>query len=285
MTDPDATSSVPAATIDTLTGVWNALSAIGESLTDADFKTPVGLPGWNVQAVYSHLIGTERMLEGLEAAPRRDASVLAPHVRNPIGDVIENEVALRAPRPGREVLAEWNDLIAARQRTLHAADAAYFAQPMMTPLGPGTMADFLAIRILDCWVHEQDVRWALGLEPTLSGPAAEHTVDRLCRTVPMVVGKRASAPEGAAVRVVIEPQRPGEVARDLSVEIRDGRARYVDAPTAPPLATVRFTTEAFVRLANGRRLTPDGSPDLSGVSLEGDSALAGKIATNFNQMI
>src|SRR5690606_28784111 len=119
----------------------------------------------------------------------------------------------------------------------------------------------------------------------LGGPAAEHTVDRLCRTIPMVVGKLAAAPEGAAVRVVIEPGRDGEVARDLHVEVHDGRARSVGVPTSPPVATVRFTTEAFVQLANGRRAERDGGVDLTGVTLDGDLDLARRIVTNFNQMI
>lgn len=285
MTASDVADAIPTRTIDTLVGVWGALSEIGAPLTEADFKAAVGLPGWNVQAIFSHVIGTERVLQGLETAPPRDASVPAPHVRNAIGEVVENEVALRAGRPGAEVLAEWNDLRAIRERTLREADAEYFAQPMMMPTGPGTMGEFLSIRILDCWVHEQDLRWALGLEPSLSGRAAEHTVDRLCRTIPMVVGKRAGAPEGAAVRVTIEPERAGEVARDLHIEVHEGRARYVDEPSNPPVATVRFTTEAFVQLANGRRPDPDGVVDLAGVTFEGDVALARKIATNFNQMI
>lgn len=285
MTDSEDVTGIPTPTIDTLVGVWGSLSAIGAPLTEAEFKAPLGLPGWNVQAVYSHVIGTERMLQGLDAARPRDPSMPAPHVRNPIGDLVENEVALRAHRRGVEVLAEWNDLKALRERTLREAGPEYFGRPMMTPTGPGTMGEFLSIRILDCWVHEQDLRWGLGLPANLGGPAAEHTVDRLCRTIPMVVGKRAATPDGAAVRITIEPQRDGEVARDLYLEVHEGRARYVDAPPTPPVAWVSFATEAFVQLANGRRADTDGSVDLTGVVLDGDLDLATRIATNFNQMI
>ena len=52
-------------------------------------------------------------------------------------------------------------------RTLAEADDEYFDQPMQTPTGPGTMTDFLATRILDCWVHEQDMRRALDLPSRL----------------------------------------------------------------------------------------------------------------------
>jgi uncharacterized protein (TIGR03083 family) len=275
VTEP--TTDVPTDVIDTLTGVWAELSRIGAPLTESQWKAPTRLPGWNVQAIYAHLIGTERMLEGLPGAPARDPLVATPHVRNAIGDIVENEVAWRAERSGAEVFAEWEDLRANREATLRAAGPEYFAQPMVNPTGPGTMTDFLAVRILDCWIHEQDVRQALSLPPRLDGPAAERTVDRLVRTIPIVVGKRAATPEGRAVRLVVT----GPVERDLLCEVNGGRAAFVEHSARPPLAIVTFTTEAFVELANGRR----PADDLTGVAIEGDAELGRKVASQFNMMI
>lgn len=273
----ESTTAVPADVIDTLAGVWAELSRLGAPLTESQWKAPTRLPAWNVQAIYAHLIGTERMLQGLPGAPARDPSVATPHVRNPIGDVVENEVAWRSGRPGAEVFAEWEDLRATREATLRAAGPDYFAQPMVNPTGRGTLTDFLAVRILDCWIHEQDVRHALSLPPRLEGPAAEHTVDRLVRTIPIVVGKRAATPEGRAVRIVVS----GPVERDLLCEVNGGRAAFVEQSAQPPLATVTFTTEAFVELANGRR----PADDLTGVTIEGDAEIGYKVASQFNMMI
>ena len=36
-----------------------------------------------------------------------------------------------------------------------------FAAEMQTPVGPAPMAEFISIRIMDAWVHEQDIRRAL----------------------------------------------------------------------------------------------------------------------------
>ena len=274
---PEPTTVVPTDVVDTLTGVWGEFSRLGAPLTESQWKAPTRLPAWNVQAIYAHLIGTERMLEGLPGAPERDPSVATPHVRNPIGDVIENEVAWRAGRSGAEVFAEWEDLRATREATLRGAGPDYFAQPAVSPTGPGTMTDFLAVRILDCWIHEQDVRRALSLPARLDGPAAEHTVDRLVRTIPIVVGKRAATPEGRAVRIVVT----GPVERDLLCEVNGGRAAFVDQAAQPPLATVMFTTDAFVELANGRR----PADDLDGVTIDGDAELGHNVATQFNMMI
>ena len=114
------------------------------------------------------------------------------------GQFNEAEVATRRANSGREVLAEWNALADLRLDTLRTADDAYFAREMMNPTGPGTMADFLQIRVLDCWIHEQDMRRAVERPGHMVGPAAEHTIDRLVRTIPIVVGKRAATPGGPA---------------------------------------------------------------------------------------
>ena len=56
------------------------------------------------------------------------------------------------------------------------------------------------VRVMDSWVHEQDVRVATGRPGHDSGPAAQLSLDRLCSAMPFVVGKQARAPEGASVR-------------------------------------------------------------------------------------
>src|SRR4029079_2733809 len=125
----------------------------------------------------------------------------------------------------------------------------YFAKEMSTPTGPGTMADFLHVRVLDCWIHEQDMARALAGPGHLGGAAAEHTVDRLLRTIPIVVGKRAATPEGRAVIIDII----GGVQRHIVCEVKDGRAAMVDAPALDPLATITLDSEVFIVLATGRR--------------------------------
>jgi uncharacterized protein (TIGR03083 family) len=198
-------------------------------------------------------------------------------VHNPIGELNEAEVAARRSRSGAEVLDEWNELRAVRERTLADADADYFARPMQTPTGPGTMTDFLGIRILDCWVHEQDMRRALALPGTFAVPAAERTVDGLTRSLPMVVGKRAACPEGGAITIELT----GPVARRFVCEVTGGRAAFVDAATASPLATITMDTESYLLLANGRR-TPAELADR--VSVGGDADLAGAALAGMNVM-
>jgi uncharacterized protein (TIGR03083 family) len=200
------------------------------------------------------------------------------HVKNPIGALNEAEVEARRPRTGAEVLGEWNDLVDVRLATLRGGDDAYFDQPMTTPIGPGTMADFLNIRVLDCWLHEQDMRRAVGQPGHLGGPAAEHTVDRLLRTIPIVVGKRAGTPEGGAVVIDIT----GDVSRHVVCKVNSGRAAIVAGASADPLTTITMDSEAFFILATGRRAAAEISDRLR---LDGDTALGRRVVDNLNMMI
>lgn len=267
---------IPNDIIDMLDETWTSVSEIGHSLTEAQWKSPTDLPGWSVQDNVSHLIGTERMLQGLEAAPRLDS--VGEWVRNDIGKFNEFEVEHRRSMSGASVLAEFDALTAERMATFRAADDDYFARPATTPVGPGDVALFLNVRVLDNWMHEQDIRRAVGQPGHLSCAAAAHTVDRLVMTIPIVVGKRAQTPDGGAVVIDIT----GGVERHLVAEVQNGRAALVPSPAAAPLATVTMDIETFVILAGGRR---PYSAVTSSVQLGGDTDLAERVVNNFNMMI
>lgn len=267
---------IPTDTIDKLEAIFRSTSQLCADLDQQQWKLATDCPGWSVQDNLAHMIGTERSLQGL---PRAGALATVPdHVKNPIGEFNEAEVEARRAMSGAQVLAEWNALVEQRLATLRGADEGYFAQEMMTPTGPGTMADFLHIRVLDCWIHEQDMRRALGRAGHGGGAPAEHTVDRLLRTLPIVVGKRAATPEGGAVVFDIT----GDVERHAVCEVNGGRAAFVDAPTAAPLATISLDSEAFVVLATGRR---NAAAMADRVHLSGDTALGKRIVDNLNMMI
>jgi uncharacterized protein (TIGR03083 family) len=268
--------TIPTDTIDKLDETFRNISELCATLTEAQWKTPTDLPGWTVQDNLSHLIGTEAVLQGLPRGEHRAPEV--EHVKNPIGRLNEDDVDLRRGRPGSEVLAEWDELAALRIATLRSADEAYFDAPAMTPTGPGTVADFLHIRVLDCWSHEQDIRRALDLPGSDANASAEHTIDRLIRTLPIVVGKRARTAEGDAVTIRLT----GPVEREMTYEVIDGRASQVEQPSKPPVATVSADSNTFVTLALGRRTA---SQLADRVSVEGDTELGQRIVEQLNMMI
>lgn len=268
--------TIPTDTIDKLRDVWASISELGAGLDESEWKTATDLPGWTVQDNLAHLIGTERTLQGL---PRPDhVAPDADHVKNPIGAANEIEVDSRRHLSGADVLNEWNDTVALRLATFEAGGDDYFEQPAMTPTGPGTVADFLHIRVMDCWAHEQDMRRAVGRPGGLDSASAAHSIDRLIRTLPIVVGKRAATPEGAAVAFDIT----GPVERHLVYEVRDGRAGLVDTSSAPPIATVSMDSETFAILAFGRRPAADV---LDRITFGGDVDHGRRIVDALNMMI
>jgi uncharacterized protein (TIGR03083 family) len=267
---------IPSDTLNKLEHSFRAVAALGAQLSSEQWKVATECPGWSVQDNLSHIIGTERLLQGLERTTHRAADLSV--AKNPMGEANEHEVDSRRHRSGAEVLAEWNELLELRVRTLRGADESYFTAEAMTPTGPGTVADFLHIRVMDVWVHEQDMRRALGMPGDDSSPSAEHSIDRLLRGVSMVVGKRAKAPDGSDVVLVLS----GPVARRVAVSVRDGRAAVAD--TVPPEATATITMDSntYLRLATGRC---DVDAVRGSVATSGDVDLAERVLLGLNIMI
>jgi uncharacterized protein (TIGR03083 family) len=120
---------IPTDIIDMLDDCFHALGDLGAQLSEAEWETPTDLPGWSLKDNLSHLVGIERMMQGLPATEHRSGE--RDYVRNPIGANNENEVDARRGTPGADVLKEWVDLVAVRLATLRGADDAYFEQPAM----------------------------------------------------------------------------------------------------------------------------------------------------------
>ena len=252
----------------------NSLTELCEPFTDEQWKTSTDCPGWTVQDNISHLIGIERMLLGKPATEHRAPKF--DYIKNPIGEHNEHEIDARRSLSGSEVFQEWKITVAERATQLREADAAYFAQPMMMPTGPGTLGDFLDIRILDIWIHDQDIRRALGLSGNHGGPCAEHTIDRLIRTLPIVVGKRAATPEGKSVAIYIT----GAVQRNIYISVIDGRAKIVGENPQDLLCEISLDSTVFTALATGRK----NASEVNWTST-GDSPLANSIVAQLNMMI
>jgi uncharacterized protein (TIGR03083 family) len=267
---------IPSETIDKLEATWTSISEFCATLTEAQWKTPTQLPNWSVQDNLAHLIAFESDFHGL---PRPEHT--APdksHVKNELGDSNEDDVDYWRSFTGAEVLAEWNKISSARLETMRTADEAYFAREVMSPAGPGTVADFLHIRVLDCWTHEQDMRRTLGLLGHQSGPSAEHTIDRLIRTVPMVIGKRAGTPEGECVVICIT----GHVQRVVATTIVEGRGKVSNEVPSTTRCDISMDSDTFLQLATGRATNEELADH---ITIAGDADHANRVLTQFTMMI
>jgi uncharacterized protein (TIGR03083 family) len=251
--------------------VWDSLGDLGDSLSDDEWKRPSPCPGWPVSAQYAHVIGTESMLLG---RPNPEADPGRPdHVRNDIGGFNEVWVAALDAEPRSEVMARFVEVTDTRKRALADMDEDAFSQPSWTPVGQADYRRFMQIRVFDCWVHEQDVRDAVGRPGHESGPVAEQSVDEIVRAIGYLVGKKAKAPDGSSVRITLS----GPVERTVDVAVVDGRARAVETLDGPPTASLELASSLFTRLACGR-VSPDAVIDR--VTLSGDADLARRVIDN-----
>jgi uncharacterized protein (TIGR03083 family) len=256
--------------VENLARTWASVAELCAPLTEEEWKRPTALPGWSVQDNVSHLVDYESRAIGRPAPDHTPADLS--HTKNPIGQANEIGVDARRSRRGAAVLDEFREVTAARLAQLRALDSADFEQPMATPAGPGTLADMLNLRVMDTWMHEQDIRAALERPGHVDGPAAAQAVDHFAGFVPYVVGKRATAPEGSTVSLEVAGHDP------IAIEVVDGRARRVEALTRAPDVVIRTDVTGFAALVNGRDRRVD-------VEIRGDEALGCAIVDNLNVMI
>lgn len=257
-------------TIEQLEREWRIIDELCSSMREDEWDRPTDLPGWTVRDNVAHMIGTERMLAG-DAAPEAPSSV-GDHVRNPIGEANEAWVAHYRQRSGAEVLDEFRAVTARRLEQLRAMTPEEWAREGFTPEGPGPYAKFMAIRVFDCWEHEQDIRRALGRPGHLEGDIAEAAVDKVAAAAGYVVGKRAGAPEGSTV--VFEVRGPVE--RVVPVQVVEGRARVLDEAPADPTVRLVLDTEAYNALGCGR-WSGQRALDEGRATIEGDDELGRRV--------
>jgi uncharacterized protein (TIGR03083 family) len=258
--------------IDLLGAEWSSITELLTDLPAEDWSATV-LPGWDVHDVLAHMVGTEYSLSGKNLPPVPDDAHGFEHVRNDIGKVNEAWVVSLRSLSHQELLAEFNRITAERLTSLRAMSAGDFYAPSWTPAGPGTYARFMQIRVFDCWMHEQDIRSAVGRPGHESGAAAERSLDEVTGALGYIIGKLGRAPDGSAVLIRLT----GPIERDLHV-IVEGRARVTDALDGEPTAMITLSSSLFLRLAGGRQ-DPETSPGQ--IKLDGDIDLARRLASNF----
>ena len=232
--------------VDLMEHVWRSIDGLCSSLSEAEWKTSTDCPGWTVQDQVAHLGGAESQILGNPApdhTPRETG-----HVKSDGG--LSNEVLVdwRRAWTGRQVLDEFRELTGQRVAALRSMTDEEFAAETQTPLGPAPVSEFISIRIMDAWVHEQDIRRALGRAGELEGPTAAHSVGRLIRAMPFVVARRAQAPDGTTVVFDIA----GPAGRVLPVLVEGNRGREAEEALAGPMVRISLDAETFGCLGCGR---------------------------------
>ena len=260
---------------------WDVIDALLEGLPETGWRAATPLPGWSVQAVVSHIIGTESFLEGI-APPEVDIDVSElEHVRNDIGAMNERWVRHLSGEPGTGVLERYRAVTSGRREVVASMSDDDWDAATPTPAGMDSYGRFMRIRTFDCWMHEQDIRVALqrpSSDDELDGAASQLSLDEIAATMGFVVAKLAKAPDGSRVSFDLT----GPLARTINVSV-DGRAQLVDDFGArEPTATIRLDALQFTRLVGGRPMCPARVQD---VELGGDKDVAAQIVDRLNFVI
>ena len=257
--------------------VWESMSRLCEPFTEAQWKLATDCAGWSVQDQLSHITGSESRLAGSPAPDHTPPE--SPHVKNQIGAANEIHVDYRRSWPGSKVLEEFNRVTARRREMLNDITEDDLTVETQNPTGSGTAADALYIRIFDAWVHEQDIRRAVGAPGHFEGPVAEYSMNRMADVMPYVVGRRAAAPDGATVLFQIA----GPSGLSMPIGVADGRASRLDSEPDEPTVTLGMDSEIFLRLCCGR-VDPDEVLKSDDVKIAGNIRLGEAIVRQMNYM-
>jgi uncharacterized protein (TIGR03083 family) len=239
---------------------FESVLALGRGLSDPDWAAPTECPRWTVKDVYAHLIGGERwMVEG-HPPPEEGFEAWA-----------AGPVLARREVPPAAVLDELREVYERRRVQLDRGGIDPDRPTQMATGQPMTLGQLLRVRVLEVWVHEQDVRRAVGRPGNLDSPAAAITGELFVAALPRVVARSAGAPRGSVVRLTTT----GEVAMDLAVAVDRAGRGALTSPDRPSLTHLTMSWESFTRLCAGR-----GSHSDHEVRAAGDRELAERILAN-----
>ncbi|GAB3888816.1 maleylpyruvate isomerase family mycothiol-dependent enzyme [Terrabacter terrigena] len=232
---------------------------LGFSCRDEEFDVQTECPGWTVKDQIAHVVGSEKSFAGL---PRVEVPVPDyPHLRSDFARFVEVDVEARRGRSGREIVAELAEFHPRHMAELRASEA-----DLDTVIGgffgpDTTFGQYLHRRIVDAWVHEQDLRSALDRPGNLDSPGAATFTADILAALPRIAARAAGV--GAGHAVVIDVSGP-VVARDgVRVVTGDDGRPYGetlfsghDRPEGEEqldVTSIHLTTEALTRRAAGRR--------------------------------
>jgi uncharacterized protein (TIGR03083 family) len=203
-----------------------------------------------------------------------------PHLRNDFARFVEVDVEARRGVTGRDVVAELAEFHPGRMAQLRASEA-----DVDTVIGgffgpDTTFGEHLHRRIVDAWVHEQDIRAALDRPGNLdSASAAVFTADILA-ALPRIAARVADIGTGHAV--VLDVTGPvvarggariciGEDGRPHGEALFSGQDRP-EGEEQLDVTSIQLTTDALTRRAAGRRPS-----DQIHYTVTGDEAIARKL--------
>ena len=253
--------------VEALEETWLATESLLTGRTEEAFDAMTPCPGWSVKDVLSHLYGFEAMLSG-EQAPTYSGSY-PDYVKNPVGELNELYVIEGRRHSGSDVLQKFSaSCLRSLERLRHLSNAEW-ERVGWSPEGDRPYYRFMETRVLDSWIHLQDIRDAL-LEPADDHGAGEEIVlNRFEAALPYIVGKKMQAPEGTLLQINLS----GRLARVIFLEVSEARAHAVTMSEQVPDLELTTPVALFWRRAAGR-ISADSFLGASATDVRGSKSLA-----------
>ncbi|MFD7878868.1 maleylpyruvate isomerase family mycothiol-dependent enzyme [Streptomyces sp. NPDC059766] len=252
----------------------DAISELVQPLVEGEWNRRTPCPGWSVRDVVSHVIGLDCEMLG-DPRPIHTLPRDLFHVTNEHQRYMEMQVDVRRHHTAPEMTSELEYTVIRRNRQLRNESRDPGTKVRGHLSTEVTLEESMRTHAFNVWVHEQDLRAALGRPGNLDSPGAHIARDVLLAGLPQVVADKAQAPRSSAV--VLDVHGPVEFLRTIRVDIQ-GRGTLETAPALGPAATLTLDWETFVRLACGR-VSADAMADR--IKTEGDPDLAEAILRNF----
>jgi uncharacterized protein (TIGR03083 family) len=261
--------------IDALEETWDLTATALEGRGERDLDALTCCPGWSVRDIVNHLTGTESLARGV---PLPEVTGPRPsHVRNVVGEGNEAFVVSRRHLRAPDVVADFRDATRATLRRLRDADLATWERPSWSPMGPRPLHRSMETRVLDSWIHLQDIRDAL-LEPADDhGRGEDIVVNTFEAALPFVWARRVPAPEGSVLRLNLV----GRLGRCVQVAVRDGRGVAVRSTAVVPSVEITTAVALFWRAMAGR-INADAWLAASATDVRGDRQLVRRLGEVLN---
>ncbi|MGB3829319.1 MAG: maleylpyruvate isomerase family mycothiol-dependent enzyme [Ornithinimicrobium sp.] len=248
---------------------------LGRSCPEAKADDPTPCPGWSVKDHFAHVASSEAYFDGADY-PEVDLPERG-HLRSAFTTWLEHGVQVRRDRSMQEILDELETLLFNRIATLGNPDLT-LETPVRAPMDRELpLGDLMERRLVDIWVHEQDIREVLGRIGNLDSPAASTFVARIVDAFPRILTKRLELPAGQTV--ILESTGPvtarvgvrmahgseGEIvghtlfsgSQETAAEDAADQVEHPEEDVAS--TTIIMSTDALTRRAAGRRSTDDTS--------------------------
>lgn len=257
--------------VDAWSASADAVLALVRTLSEDDLERETDLPGWTVRDIVAHLAHLECELAGDEPVLADETTVPADARDDAFRAYTERGVAARRDEPAAVLIDQLDDAVQRLRAQLTSDDP---GQPPASFPRPGTTwSSLLRDRVIDYWVHEQDIRAAVGRSGGWDSPGAEITLASFTSALPYVLGKKVRPPAGTTVAwSVTGPDGTSHVVVAVG---DDGRAHRVDASPEDVDVTLEMPVEDFMLACAGRR-----GPDRLAIEMRGDTDLGAAVVAS-----